>query len=208
MTTPVIRRATADDIGLVTDILVDAFADDPLINYVLPPGLGGPRLRRRRRRAEIENDYLPRGAEILLDQEERGALIRERPAGPKPPALSAYRYRLDFLRALGWRRGLRMEREWHPIERKHPTWPHVYIGELGVRREHQGQGIGSALLAAGLEPCKTLGVGAYLVTSNPANLPLYRRFGFELVDETRMGRNGPIFRSMWRQPQPSGPDRA
>ena len=51
-----------------------------------------------------------------------------------------------------------------------------------------------------LAACDADGAGAYLESSNVANLPLYRRFGFEVVDEMRVGKRGPQIWMMWRQP--------
>ena len=68
MTGVTIRRATAADLDILTDILADAFQDDPLTNYAIPLSLG-PEVRRRQRCEEIEDDYLAVGAEIRLDEE-------------------------------------------------------------------------------------------------------------------------------------------
>jgi ribosomal protein S18 acetylase RimI-like enzyme len=45
----------------------------------------------------------------------------------------------------------------------------------------QGRGLGSALLKAGLARCDAEGAAAYLESSNPKNVPLYERHGFEVI---------------------------
>jgi ribosomal protein S18 acetylase RimI-like enzyme len=45
----------------------------------------------------------------------------------------------------------------------------------------QGRGLGSALLEAGLARCDSEGASAYLESSNPKNIPLYERYGFEAL---------------------------
>jgi len=49
------------------------------------------------------------------------------------------------------------------------------LGPMAVAREHRGEGIGSALVRAGLERCKSLGYGAVVVLGHP---DYYPRFGF------------------------------
>lgn len=49
------------------------------------------------------------------------------------------------------------------------------LAPMAVAPEHQRKGIGSALVRAGLEQCKQLGVGAVVVVGHPE---YYLRFGF------------------------------
>jgi len=75
----------------------------------------------------------------------------------------------------------------------HPTEPHWYL--LAIGADPCGGGRGGALLAAGLE--RAGGQPAYLESSNPRNVSLYRRHGFE-VTGTITGHGGPPFTTMWR----------
>jgi len=52
---------------------------------------------------------------------------------------------------------------------------------IGVDPVRQGRGLGSALLEAGLARCDAEGAMAYLESSNPKNVPLYERYGFEVL---------------------------
>ena len=69
----------------------------------------------------------------------------------------------------------------------HPEVEHWYLAALGVDLRLQGQGYGSALLALGLEACDQSRVAAYLETANPANLPFYGKFGFEVIGQIQVG---------------------
>jgi len=79
-----------------------------------------------------------------------------------------------------------------------PVEPHCYLEALAVDPDRQGQGIGSHVLAFGLRRADEAGFACRLQTSNERNLALYRRFGFEVRDETRPLKSGPPIWSMWR----------
>jgi putative acetyltransferase len=57
----------------------------------------------------------------------------------------------------------------------HPELRIMGLAPMAVVPEHQREGIGSALVRAGLEQCKRLGFGAAVVLGHPAYYP---RFGF------------------------------
>ena len=63
--------------------------------------------------------------------------------------------------------------------------PHWYLPMIGVDPACQGRGLGDALMAHALARCDRDGVAAYLESSNPRNISLYRRHGFEPVGEIR-----------------------
>ena len=56
---------------------------------------------------------------------------------------------------------------------------------IGVDPARQGRGLGSALMKHTLALCDAEGALAYLESSNPRNVPLYERHGFEVVGEIR-----------------------
>ena len=71
--------------------------------------------------------------------------------------------------------------------RFHPEAAHWYLPLIGVDPSRQGRGLGSALLKHALRLCDQTGLPAYLESSNPKNVPLYERHGFEAVGEIRPG---------------------
>jgi GNAT superfamily N-acetyltransferase len=75
----------------------------------------------------------------------------------------------------------------------HTQEPHWYLAILGVQPSRQGEGIGSALLRHTLEVCDREGLIAYLESSNPKNVPLYRRHGFDVIGEIQVGNSPPIY---------------
>lgn len=77
--------------------------------------------------------------------------------------------------------------------RCHPDAPHWYLPLIGVDPAHQRKGYGSALLQHALEICDRDHLPAYLESSNPLNLPLYQRHGFELLEQLQVGSCPPVF---------------
>ena len=74
----------------------------------------------------------------------------------------------------------------------HPDEPHWYLPLIGVDPAQQGKGYGSALLKHALRRCDDDGTPAYLESSNPENIPLYRRHGFEVLGTIQVGSSPPI----------------
>jgi putative acetyltransferase len=58
----------------------------------------------------------------------------------------------------------------------HPDLRLMGLAPMAVAPAHQREGIGSALVRAGLESCRQLGCGAVVVLGHPSYYP---RFGFE-----------------------------
>ena len=81
----------------------------------------------------------------------------------------------------------------------HPAEPHWYLPLLGVDPIHHGKGFGSALMSHVLEVCDKENKIAYLESSNPKNIPFYKRHGFELAGTIQRGPSPTIF-PMVRKP--------
>lgn len=79
----------------------------------------------------------------------------------------------------------------------HPEEAHWYLPAIGVEPFSQGKGYGSMLLARGLEVCDRDHVVAYLEVTNPANIPLYQRFGFKVIGKIQAG-SSPVITPMFR----------
>lgn len=81
----------------------------------------------------------------------------------------------------------------------HPAQPCWHLTQIAADISARGQGLGSTLLDHGLRRCDAEGALAYLESSNPINLPLYRRFGFEEIGEIQAGTS-PVMHPMLRPP--------
>jgi len=94
------------------------------------------------------------------------------------------------------RRGFRLDAA---AEAHQPAEPHWYLSVLAVDPASQRSGVGSALMEPALTRCDQQRMPAYLESSREANVPFYRRFGFELTKRIRI-QGEPSLWLMWREP--------
>jgi ribosomal protein S18 acetylase RimI-like enzyme len=80
----------------------------------------------------------------------------------------------------------------------HPEEPCWYLPMIGVDPAHQGKGVGAALMKHALALIDEQGAVAYLESSNPRNISLYERHGFEVMGEIQIG-GSPVVTPMVRQ---------
>jgi len=80
--------------------------------------------------------------------------------------------------------------EYHPKD----AW---YLPIIGVDPAYQGKGIGSFLMKKAIERVDSEGLAAYLESSNPLNMSLYERCGFETMGQIQIG-DCPVIHPMIR----------
>ena len=78
-------------------------------------------------------------------------------------------------------------------ERYRPTEPHWYLSLIGVEALHRNKGCGAALLQHRLRQCDHEHLPAYVWSSNPLNISLYQRYGFEIAGTIRVASSPSIF---------------
>lgn len=82
----------------------------------------------------------------------------------------------------------------------HPEIPCWYLPIIAVDPFYQGAGFGSQLMKHALGQVDKAGLPAYLESSNPRNISLYERHGFDVMGEIQVG-SSPIVTPMIRQPK-------
>ena len=82
--------------------------------------------------------------------------------------------------------------DYHPHE---PCW---YLPLIAADPAYRGGGLGSAILQHALQRCDEDGTIAYLESSNPRNISLYQRHGFEVIGEIQAG-SSPVMYPMIRR---------
>tara|TARA_R110002110_G_scaffold405241_1_gene624242 strand:+ start:77100 stop:77699 length:600 start_codon:yes stop_codon:yes gene_type:complete len=192
---PHIRDGSWDDLNTLVDTLSDSFANDPILNWVIPRVQLYPAFFK----LFIEEIYLPRGIVHTAD-DGRGAALWL-PPGQRvevPPRMEMLNMVVKLLLAKGPVPLWRINRQGALFAHHHPKEPHFYLQFIGCRQRNQGEGVGSSLLKHGTRICDEQHMPAYLESSNPLNVPLYERHGFEVTHKQAVGRNGPMAWFMWR----------
>jgi ribosomal protein S18 acetylase RimI-like enzyme len=196
---PQVHPANASDVAGIVDMLVRAFDDDPVASFMF----AGERRRRAGLHSffstELRRNYLPHG-QVYVTEDLNGAALWGPPNRPRHPVLELLQLlpTWPFLLSPHTLGALRLMLT---VENLHPTEPHWYLFTLGTNPEHQGHGVGSALLGSMLGRVDEAGEPAYLESSKERNVPLYRRFGFEVIDEIPSRRGSPPIWRMWREPR-------
>lgn len=181
-------------------MLARAFVDDPVAAHLIPSHRRRPRGLRTFFRLQLTKDLLPHGG-VFTTEDRAGAALWAPPGKPVPRGLAMLLGVLPVAPYVVGRNFSRTIRCLAQIEAIHPREPHWYLATLGTDPPRQGRGIGSALLQPVLERCDAEGVRAYLESSKEANVPFYRRQGFEVTGEVRLPGGPPVW-TMWRDPRP------
>lgn len=193
------RQARPGEMMPIGGALARAFHDDPVMSWLFGRR-DAARLRKLRRfmTAEARRHHGHDGLVLTADGHP-GAALWAPPDRWRTTWPEMLRSAPTMVRAIGPRlpralRGLGV------IERAHPREPHWYLAVLGTDPPHQGRGIGSALMDPVLARCDAEGLGGYLESSKPDNVPYYERFGFRVTGEIALP-DGPPLWSMWRDPR-------
>jgi ribosomal protein S18 acetylase RimI-like enzyme len=98
----------------------------------------------------------------------------------------------------------RLEEAWvvlKQLDSYQPDEPFWHLPVIGVEPTQQRKGYGTALLRHVLTRCDHENTLAYLESSNPENIPLYARHGFEIMGMIQEEAMPPLI-PMLREPQP------
>jgi ribosomal protein S18 acetylase RimI-like enzyme len=194
-----IVRLRDDQLAEASDVLARAFHADPAWLWLIPD---------ERRRAAVLPWLFRVGFEIAAADvwTTEGAVLgcaRWLPPG-RPPMRVGAALRAFFATPLRMReatsRFFAYGRALENMRAEAANGPHWYLAGLGVDPPHQRQGIGSALLAPGIEGAAREGLPCVLLTNDAKNLHFYERHGFETVLEGDKPPGGPHAWAMVRKP--------
>lgn len=194
-------HATAADLPAVTDVLVAAFADDPVQRWLFEPASDPDAGRRALFEIFVEDYFWLGHLHVVTDT---GGLAGAALWSPPDRGVLRGERVQDLLDALdphlGDELGPRLGEMGRTYEHRPPE-PHLYLGILGVDPSRQSSGHGTALIEPTLAECDRTGLLAHLESSNERNIPFYERHGFHTTAAYRCGGDGPLMTMMTRPPR-------
>ena len=214
----IIRPAAEADADAAARVLAGAFADDPHITGLLPEDRRQDRMEQMFRFETLSN--LRTGGHVYLAVDTADAATASgtdtTTATTATAATTAAPLGVAFWGApgqeAGWREQLTeavamrriygrrfkdVKRTYREVARYRPKAPHWYLKVIGTAPEARGRGVGSALIRHGLAQADRAGVGVYLESSTPENVPIYARYGFVEISEIPAYGTAPMI-GMWR----------
>ena len=194
MGAPVVRTTTSPDEDRAIDTVVLAFAGDPVARWCWPDSHQYLTSMPSFTRAFGGGAFVHNGAYCTDDY--AGAALWLRPnAHPDEQALGDVLERTVSASIRG-----DLFKVFEQMAKYHPAEPHWYLPLIGVDPAHQGKGYGSALMTYALQQCDRDHAPAYLESTNPRNISLYRRHGFEVLGTIQVGGSPPLV-PMLRRPR-------
>ena len=189
-----VRSATEQDQQAVVDVITLAFSTDPMARWAYPNAATYLSAMPHTVRAFGGNGFA-HGTVHLVDGGAAAAMWL-------PPGVHPDSERLAALseQHTPQERLTDMIQVFEQMERYHPSEPCWYLPLIGVDPACQGRGHGSALLRFALAECVGDEAPAYLESSNPRNIPLYERHGFEIIGRIQAGTS-PMIVPMLRRPR-------
>jgi len=193
MDMPVVRSATEAERRAVIDVVTLAFVTDPLARWAIASAT-----RYLAAMPSFIDAFggrgLAHGAAYVVDGLQGAALWL--PPGVEPDdaqmnTIMAGHLADDVLPELA--------AVFEQMGSYHPHEPHWYLPLIGVDPAHQGRGFGAALMRHAVQRFDANGALAYLESSNPRNISLYQRHGFEILGTVQVG-SSPVVTPMLRHP--------
>jgi ribosomal protein S18 acetylase RimI-like enzyme len=190
---------TSSDVPAIRKVLGEAFASDPLFQWLFPE----PTTRLDATAAWLGlfvERYVSRGPiHVIIGDTVEAVAVWQLPGETAMPVAAGPPSIGGLLAALlGPERLAELGDALRAIGSVRPTRRHSYLQFLAVSPEHQGHGMGRRLVMPGMAVADAEGVGVHLETTNPTNLDFYRSLGFEVSHEIRLEPGGPELWAMWR----------
>jgi GNAT superfamily N-acetyltransferase len=186
-TTPAVTKTSSVEIERAVAVMTLAFTADPLMRWLFPDASQYLRyfpafLRAFASKAVLHGTSLQVGdcagvafwlpPNVGPDQAALSAIMQEGIASNRQAEVSAFRERTGSYR---------------------PTKPYWWLPLIGVDPVHHHKGFGSTLLRHALVQCDSDHMAAHLETGNPANVPLYERYGFKSLGVVQVGSSPTVF---------------
>lgn len=174
--------------------LAAAFHNDPAMVFMLPDA--GSRARRLKKLIGWMTDQHLRLGLVLGTPDVSAVTLWREPGMVHYHEPLWHPGALRFIPIFGRHlpRALRTEEGISSHVPKGEDW--MYLKMAGVHPDHQGKGLGGAVIRAGLARAAQRGVPSVLETATPSNVGLYQRLGYNVLSEWDVAGGGPHFWTM------------
>lgn len=192
-----VTRVTADGVDKASEVLARAFADDPLVLWPMRSDIDPYE------GVLLQLEPLARGyAEIgvLWECDGDAGVAAWLPPGMADRVAPLWDAAKSELGSVFDDDGVRYSAQWDWMAEHVPDEPAWFLDIVGVDPAAQGSGVGSALVAHGIERSQADGHPAFLETSIERNVAYYERFGFRVLEEGDAPLGGPHVWFMRRDP--------
>jgi ribosomal protein S18 acetylase RimI-like enzyme len=168
-----------------SEVMGEAFLNDPLWKYLVPDETRGART------VSLSMGILVRYSLLyskIYTTPTLDGVACWLPPGETTPSFSRL-IRIGVRSAplhLGWngfRRYMAVESYSGKIHKNNAPGKHWYLWGLGVKPSKQGQGIGGMLIQPVLAQADTAHLPCYLETMNEKNVPFYEKYGFKVMSD-------------------------
>ncbi len=184
---PTLRPAQSTDLSSICMTFARSFWDDPVMRWLFPEddvfadGTVMKDFFRRllaHQRSTVTSDVVAFAMWIPPGRPE----VEVEPTSTEPPSEAM----LEKFIAL---RGA--------LEENTPHEEHWYLQMVGTHPDWQRKGLGSRLIAEGIEWARKDGLGVYLETETAENVAYYQHLGFRVRTEWDVAAGGPHMWGMW-----------
>ena len=190
-----VRRATGRDLPRIATTASLAFADDPVMRWLIPDDVEYERDHQAffgnvaRRWLATDSLWCTEDAVAMAGWVPPGRPDVD-PDGVVP--IDHPEWRMARFAALGEAMGANT-----------PAEPHWYLNMLATHPDWQRQGLGAALMAAVFEIADAEGLPCYLETETEVNVAYYRHHGFEVRTEWDVRTDDSDGPHMWGMLRPA-----
>jgi ribosomal protein S18 acetylase RimI-like enzyme len=187
------RLLTLSDVEQATNIISQAFIDDPLCSFMLPV---------RKARAKTLYTFFRAYGEVNI-KNNRGygsgeplqgvaywSFPNQADLSISVKSLAIFLPLLFSLYPIGYFRAKEIIQQTDILHKKHAGEPHFYLDNIGVLPTARGKGISSKLIRPILEMADSQKVITYTDTVTRSNVSLYEHFGFQCVEQRSIANTG------------------
>lgn len=193
--TPSVRPITDPDVPTAVDTLARSFADYSFTRHVIAADGHEERIRRYQELCLTRIGMVY--GRVWVADGGRAVAVWAVPDQDPSPAFAELGPILDELGGDRAVMAATADAAMTPYRPKEPGW---FLETVATAPEVQGKGLGSAVLAPGIQEAERAGCPVFLETSSDANVRFYERLGFKVTAEVQLPDDGPRTWCMRREP--------